>query len=180
MPESRVMDSAAEPAKALEKTFDPAHFEQRWYSRWEKEGRFQPAGAPGSPRFVMVIPPPNVTGRLHIGHALRPDDRGHPRALAADARAPRALAAGHRPRRHRDADGGRAAARQGRDPAPRPRPREVHRARLGVAPRIRRHDPRPAAPPRLLARLEPRCASRWTRTSRAPCATRSCSSTRTD
>ena len=69
MPESRVMDSAAEPAKALDKTFDPAHFEQRWYSRWEKEGRFQPAGAPGSPRFVMVIPPPNVTGRLHIGHA---------------------------------------------------------------------------------------------------------------
>ena len=69
MPESRVMDSAADPAKALEKTFDPAHFEERWYSLWEKEGRFQPGGAPGSPRFVMVIPPPNVTGRLHIGHA---------------------------------------------------------------------------------------------------------------
>ena len=69
MPESSLMDSAADPAKALEKTFDPAHFEERWYSLWEKEGRFQPGGAPGSPRFVMVIPPPNVTGRLHIGHA---------------------------------------------------------------------------------------------------------------
>jgi valyl-tRNA synthetase len=54
---------------ALEKTFDPAHFEERWYSVWDKEGRFQPKGPEGSPRFVMVIPPPNVTGRLHIGHA---------------------------------------------------------------------------------------------------------------
>ncbi len=69
MPESSLMNSAADPAKALEKTFDPAHFEDRWYSLWEKDGRFQPGGAPGSPRFVMVIPPPNVTGRLHIGHA---------------------------------------------------------------------------------------------------------------
>ena len=69
MSERTVMDFAADPAKALEKTFDPAHFEERWYSLWEKEGRFQPGGLTGSPRFVMVIPPPNVTGRLHIGHA---------------------------------------------------------------------------------------------------------------
>ncbi|PYQ34586.1 MAG: valine--tRNA ligase [Acidobacteria bacterium] len=59
-----------EPSKRLEKTFDPAHFEDRWYRTWEEEGRFQPVGPPGSPRFVMVIPPPNVTGRLHIGHAF--------------------------------------------------------------------------------------------------------------
>ncbi len=55
--------------EALAKTFDPAHFEERWYSLWEREGRFQPKGQAGSERFVMVIPPPNVTGRLHIGHA---------------------------------------------------------------------------------------------------------------
>jgi len=61
--------SAAAPGKGLEKTFDPAHFEERWYARWEADGRFQPRGPAGSPRFVMVIPPPNVTGRLHIGHA---------------------------------------------------------------------------------------------------------------
>ncbi len=66
---SKMTDSAAPPGKGLDKTFDPAHFEERWYSRWEKDGRFQPAGPAGSPRFVMVIPPPNVTGRLHIGHA---------------------------------------------------------------------------------------------------------------
>ena len=53
----------------LPKTFTPSAFEERWYRTWESEGRFQPNGAPGSPRFVMVIPPPNVTGRLHIGHA---------------------------------------------------------------------------------------------------------------
>jgi len=59
-----------EPSRVLAKTFDPAHFEERWYRTWEEEGRFQPVGPPGSPRFVMVIPPPNVTGRLHIGHAF--------------------------------------------------------------------------------------------------------------
>src|SRR6476646_3068827 len=77
MPEKPLLDSpaapsaapASTPSKSLEKTFDPAHFEERWYSRWEADGRFQPRGPAGSPRFVMVIPPPNVTGRLHIGHA---------------------------------------------------------------------------------------------------------------
>src|SRR6476659_7943570 len=73
MPEKPLLDSpsvpSAAPSKTLDKTFDPAHFEERWYSRWEADGRFQPQGPAGSPRFVMVIPPPNVTGRLHIGHA---------------------------------------------------------------------------------------------------------------
>src|SRR5262245_6699132 len=59
----------ARTALTLEKTFDPAHFEERWYETWDKEGRFQPHGAESAPKFVMVIPPPNVTGRLHIGHA---------------------------------------------------------------------------------------------------------------
>src|SRR5262252_10987375 len=66
---SKTADSAPAPVRVLEKTFDPAHFEEGWYARWEKDGRFQPAGSPSAPRFVMVIPPPNVTGRLHIGHA---------------------------------------------------------------------------------------------------------------
>jgi valyl-tRNA synthetase len=60
---------AAAHSANLGKTFDPAQFEQRWYARWEADERFQPRGPAGSPRFVMVIPPPNVTGRLHIGHA---------------------------------------------------------------------------------------------------------------
>jgi valyl-tRNA synthetase len=54
----------------LEKRFDPASIERRWYARWEQDGRFAPQGKPGSARFSIVIPPPNVTGKLHIGHAL--------------------------------------------------------------------------------------------------------------
>jgi valyl-tRNA synthetase len=64
------VEVAEDPSAKLEKTFDPSQFEERWYRTWEAEGRFQPVGPPGSPRFVMVIPPPNVTGRLHIGHAF--------------------------------------------------------------------------------------------------------------
>jgi len=69
MPENP-LQPAEEPSKRLDKRFEPATFEERWYRTWEQEGRFQPSGPPGSPRFVMVIPPPNVTGRLHIGHAF--------------------------------------------------------------------------------------------------------------
>ena len=68
IPPSPVEGDDATPK--LEKTFDPGAFEARWYAVWEAEGRFQPVGPAGSPRFVMVIPPPNVTGRLHIGHAF--------------------------------------------------------------------------------------------------------------
>ena len=66
---SKIVEPAEAPARGLAKTFDPTDFEERWYSRWERDGRFQPSGPDGAPRFVMVIPPPNVTVRLHIGHA---------------------------------------------------------------------------------------------------------------
>jgi valyl-tRNA synthetase len=70
MSETAASADTSGASRRLEKTFDPASFEERWYRLWEAEGRFQPAGPASSPRFVMVIPPPNVTGRLHIGHAL--------------------------------------------------------------------------------------------------------------
>src|SRR5215472_4583450 len=69
MPEIPSDTASTAELRKLPKTFEPASFEQEWYRRWESEGRFTPAGPAGSPRFVMVIPPPNVTGRLHIGHA---------------------------------------------------------------------------------------------------------------
>src|SRR5215470_13370433 len=69
MSETRLTAGPEEAARKLPKTFEPASFEERWYRVWMDEGRFQPQGPEGSPRFVMVIPPPNVTGRLHIGHA---------------------------------------------------------------------------------------------------------------
>jgi hypothetical protein len=54
----------------LEKRYEPAHFETRLYEKWEREGYFTPVADPERPKFSIVIPPPNVTGRLHIGHAL--------------------------------------------------------------------------------------------------------------
>jgi valyl-tRNA synthetase len=53
----------------LPKTFDPASIEARWYSHWEANGLFRPARPDATP-FTIVNPPPNVTGSLHIGHAL--------------------------------------------------------------------------------------------------------------
>ncbi len=54
----------------LEKTFDPALAEPRLYRQWEESGAFAPIDDPAAPPFSIVIPPPNVTGSLHIGHAL--------------------------------------------------------------------------------------------------------------
>src|SRR5215831_8794138 len=54
----------------LEKTFNPAEVEARHYARWEQGGYF--AAHPESPAipFTIMMPPPNVTGSLHMGHAL--------------------------------------------------------------------------------------------------------------
>ena len=53
----------------LPKTFDPAEIESRWYAHWEDNGLFHP-DRPGAEPWTIVNPPPNVTGSLHIGHAL--------------------------------------------------------------------------------------------------------------
>src|SRR5216110_1877995 len=54
----------------LPKNYDPAAIESRWYAEWEQRGYFHAdAQAPKAP-FSIVIPPPNVTGYLHMGHAL--------------------------------------------------------------------------------------------------------------
>ncbi|HVR38173.1 MAG TPA: valine--tRNA ligase [Thermoanaerobaculia bacterium] len=50
--------------------YEPASFEQRIYQMWEAGGYFTPEAEKDRPKFSIVIPPPNVTGRLHIGHAL--------------------------------------------------------------------------------------------------------------
>jgi valyl-tRNA synthetase len=54
----------------LDKTFNPQDVEQRIAAQWEASGAFRAGTRPGAPAFSIVIPPPNVTGRLHIGHAL--------------------------------------------------------------------------------------------------------------
>lgn len=54
----------------IPKTFDPLKAADRYYAEWEAAGLFTPdPDAPGEP-YVIVIPPPNVTGSLHMGHAL--------------------------------------------------------------------------------------------------------------
>jgi valyl-tRNA synthetase len=54
----------------LEKTYDPAAIEAPIYQRWEASGAFRPGRRPAARPFTIVIPPPNVTGSLHMGHAL--------------------------------------------------------------------------------------------------------------
>jgi valyl-tRNA synthetase len=54
----------------LDKTFDPKSAEPRLYAAWEASGAFAPIDDPAAEPFSIVIPPPNVTGSLHIGHAL--------------------------------------------------------------------------------------------------------------
>lgn len=50
--------------------YNPAEVERRWYPFWEEAGLFRPSLESQAPPFVITIPPPNVTGELHIGHSL--------------------------------------------------------------------------------------------------------------
>jgi valyl-tRNA synthetase len=54
----------------LPKVYDPRDVEPRWREFWEQKGLFRADPASARPRFAIVIPPPNVTGSLHIGHAF--------------------------------------------------------------------------------------------------------------
>jgi valyl-tRNA synthetase len=57
-------------AVELDKTYNPKDFEDRLYKFWEEKGYFKPSGDEGKDPFTIVIPPPNVTGVLHMGHGL--------------------------------------------------------------------------------------------------------------
>ncbi|MCS7223298.1 MAG: valine--tRNA ligase [Armatimonadetes bacterium] len=50
--------------------YDPAEIEEKWYQRWEQAGLFEGGKQEGRPPYCITIPPPNVTGSLHMGHAL--------------------------------------------------------------------------------------------------------------
>ncbi|MBT8208532.1 MAG: valine--tRNA ligase [Acidimicrobiia bacterium] len=54
----------------MEPTYDPKAVESRWYAVWEHAGAFRPEVNPDGEPYTIVIPPPNVTGQLHMGHAL--------------------------------------------------------------------------------------------------------------
>jgi valyl-tRNA synthetase len=56
----------------MDKAYSPADIEQRWYQHWERNGWFAPRAAQGDAgAFCIMIPPPNVTGTLHMGHAFQ-------------------------------------------------------------------------------------------------------------
>jgi valyl-tRNA synthetase len=54
----------------LDKTYDPSAAEPRQYARWEASGKFAADPTRDAPAYAIMMPPPNVTGMLHIGHAL--------------------------------------------------------------------------------------------------------------
>ncbi|MDO9507983.1 MAG: valine--tRNA ligase [Thermovirgaceae bacterium] len=56
--------------KTLGKSYDPEPIEKKWYERWTEKGLFRGDEKSDKPSFCIVIPPPNVTGSLHMGHAL--------------------------------------------------------------------------------------------------------------
>ncbi|HSS69371.1 MAG TPA: valine--tRNA ligase [Casimicrobiaceae bacterium] len=55
----------------LAKTFEPRAIEQKWYPLWESQGLFRPSWREGASAFCIQLPPPNVTGTLHMGHAFQ-------------------------------------------------------------------------------------------------------------
>ncbi|KPV40512.1 valyl-tRNA synthetase [Thiohalorhabdus denitrificans] len=55
----------------MPKTYDPKEVETRWYTHWEASGYFSPDLGAEAPPFAIMIPPPNVTGTLHMGHAFQ-------------------------------------------------------------------------------------------------------------
>ncbi|GAA4871746.1 valine--tRNA ligase [Ferrimonas pelagia] len=55
----------------MDKTYNPQSIEQRHYQRWEEAGYFKPHGDTSKDAYSIMIPPPNVTGSLHMGHAFQ-------------------------------------------------------------------------------------------------------------
>ncbi|BBP01319.1 valine--tRNA ligase [Sulfuriferula nivalis] len=60
-----------EIANSLAKSFEPQQIEQRWYQHWEQSGYFRASMDSQKPAYCIMLPPPNVTGTLHMGHAFQ-------------------------------------------------------------------------------------------------------------
>ena len=57
-------------ARELPKVYEPQQVETEIYKMWEDGKYFRPQGKEGAKSFTIVMPPPNVTGQLHMGHAM--------------------------------------------------------------------------------------------------------------
>jgi valyl-tRNA synthetase len=62
--------TSPDASKDLSKAYEPADVEERLYAWWESSGYFQASPNPDKKPFTIVMPPPNVTGELHLGHAV--------------------------------------------------------------------------------------------------------------
>ena len=69
-PESDAVPTPGENPNELAKAYDPSAIEEKWAAYWVKERLFDTASGRDSDAFTMLLPPPNVTGRLHMGHML--------------------------------------------------------------------------------------------------------------
>jgi len=64
------MTQAPDIKDKMPKAYEPGKVEQKWYKFWLEKGYFKPGIDPKKKPFVIIMPPPNVTGELHLGHAL--------------------------------------------------------------------------------------------------------------
>ena len=64
------MTEVTQTQQEMPKAYEPGKVEQKWYKFWLEKGYFTPKIDPQKKPFVIIMPPPNVTGELHIGHAL--------------------------------------------------------------------------------------------------------------
>ena len=145
--------------------FEPAEVEPRIAERWLESGLHhpEPEGTP-SENFSIAVPPPNVTGALHMGHALNGSIqdtliRYHRMRGPAREVDPR-----HRPRRHRHAEAGRAARSRREGTSREELGREAFVERVWEwREQLRRHDHRAVQAPRRDAATTTTSASRSTR-----------------
>ena len=107
----------------MEKTFNPQAVESEIYRDWESSGAFEAHRVEGKKPFTIVMPPPNITGQLHMGHALDCTLQDLADPLSPHEGRSDALAARHGSRRHRDgSEDRRCDAQRGADQGvPRPR-----------------------------------------------------------
>ena len=141
----------------LPKNYAPSEFEDRIYAGWCEKGYFTPERDPEKKPFTIVIPPPNVTGQLHMGHALDETLQDilirYKRMQGFSALwVPGTDHAGIATQIKVEED----LPQERRSHPLRPRTREVPRARLGLEKTVRRPHHLPAQKARLLLRLDPR------------------------
>ena len=68
---------------SLAKSFEPSAIESRWGPMWEHSGLYEPTLDAAKPSFAIQLPPPNVTGTLHMGHAFNQTSWTRSRATTA-------------------------------------------------------------------------------------------------